>query len=342
MKLNEISWNVTEEEYRKDSALSYSTIAKYEREGFNNLDKLFDHISTPSLTFGSVVDSLMTGGDEEFNSRFFVADFPAVPDSIVSIINELFKEFHLLHTNLCSIPDNDIISVASRYNYQNNWKPETRTKVIKEKGKEYYGLLYLSKDKTLINTETYQDAINCVDALKSSEATRLLFANNNPFDGIERYYQLKFKATFDGIPYRCMMDLAVVIPDKKLIIPCDLKTSSHTEWDFETSFKQWHYMIQARLYAKILKDNISRYKEFEGYTIDNYKFIVVNRKTLTPLVWEFPYTFCDVDLKDEQGNIYRNPCTIGKELYNYLKDRPRVPNGIYTDKPNVINCFTIC
>ena len=42
--LRDISWLVTEEEYRADLALSYSTLARYEREGFNNLDKLFDKI----------------------------------------------------------------------------------------------------------------------------------------------------------------------------------------------------------------------------------------------------------------------------------------------------------
>ena len=36
-KLSDISLNITEEEYRRDSALSYSTLARYEREGFNNL-----------------------------------------------------------------------------------------------------------------------------------------------------------------------------------------------------------------------------------------------------------------------------------------------------------------
>lgn len=50
--LKDISWNVSEETYRADPALSYSTLARYEREGFNNLDKLFDRLETPSLTFG--------------------------------------------------------------------------------------------------------------------------------------------------------------------------------------------------------------------------------------------------------------------------------------------------
>ena len=40
--LKDISWQVTEEEYRQDKALSYSTLAKYERGGFKSLKSLFD------------------------------------------------------------------------------------------------------------------------------------------------------------------------------------------------------------------------------------------------------------------------------------------------------------
>ena len=69
-KLFDISWQVEEDEYRKDSALSYSTLARYERTGFNGLSSLFDHLETPSLSFGSAVDSIITGGEEEFKERF--------------------------------------------------------------------------------------------------------------------------------------------------------------------------------------------------------------------------------------------------------------------------------
>ena len=51
--LADISWLVSEEEYRADPALSYSTLAKFAREGFNKIDTLFDKVESPSLTFGS-------------------------------------------------------------------------------------------------------------------------------------------------------------------------------------------------------------------------------------------------------------------------------------------------
>ena len=46
-KLSEVAWNVTEETYRADPALSYSTLSRFDREGFANIDKLFDKQETP-------------------------------------------------------------------------------------------------------------------------------------------------------------------------------------------------------------------------------------------------------------------------------------------------------
>ena len=239
--LKEISWDVPEEVYRQDSALSYSTLSKFKRSGFNELAHLFDRIETPSLTFGSAVDSIITGGEEEFNSRFMVAEFPSVPDSIITIVKCLFDGYNNQYRTLESIPDKEVIEVAAQFSYQNNWKPETRAKVIKEKGSAYYRLLYLSRDKTILDTATNIDVRKAVEALRNSPTTRWYFAPDNPFENVERLYQLKFKATLNGIEYRCMADLLLINYDKKEIIPIDLKTSGKPEWDFYKSFIDWRY-----------------------------------------------------------------------------------------------------
>lgn len=331
--LREISWDVPEEVYRQDSALSYSTLAKFKRSGFNELAHLFDRIETPSLTFGSAVDSIITGGEDEFNSRFMVAEFPPVPDSIITIVKYLFESYNHDYRILENIPDKEIIEVASQFNYQNNWKPETRAKVIKEKGSAYYRLLYLSRDKTILDTATNIDVRKAVEALRNSPTTRWYFAPDNPFENVERLYQLKFKATLNGIDYRCMADLLLINYDKKEIIPIDLKTSGKPEWDFYKSFIDWSYQIQARLYWRIIRDNLDRDPYFKDFKLLDYRFIVVNRKTLTPLVWECEFTqqkglikFNDVEFED--------PEDIGKELQTYLTSNLSVPIGINLEGTN--------
>ena len=338
--LYDISWKVTEEEYRADPALSYSTLAKYEREGFNNLDKLFDKVETPSLTFGSAVDSIITGGQEEFDERFMVAEFPSTPDSITKMVKSLFSQYGDSYRSLIAIPDDAIIKETEYQSYQMNWKPETRAKVIKEKGADYYNLLFIAGNRTILDTTTYQDVCNAVRALKESESTKFYFADNNPFEpNIERLYQLKFKTCLGGIEYRCMFDELIIFHDTKKIQPLDLKTSCKRldrEWDFPSHYIEWSYEIQNRLYVRILQDVISKDEYFKDFKILPYKDIIIFRGSDTPLVWDIPFTF-------ERGTLYfgknkqiemRDPEEIGEELSSYLTSRPKVPMGISETGPN--------
>lgn len=335
--LRDISWQVSEKGYRVDPALSYSTLARYEREGFNNLDKLFDRIETPSLTFGSAVDSIITGGQEEFDERFMVAEFPSMPDSIVKIIKSLYKQYAGTYRSLLNIPDSSIIRETEDQNYQMNWKPETRAKVIREKGTDYYNLLFVAGDRCIIDTQTYQDVVNAVRVLKESSSTKLYFADDNPFEpDIERLYQLKFKGEFDGITYRNMADLIIVNHKEKWVKPVDLKTSSHTEWDFYKSFVDWRYDIQARLYWSIIRQNMDKDEYFKDFKLLDYDFIVVNKRTLTPLVWNCPFTQAQGTLRFGNNSQIemRSPFEIGKELNSYLTSRPKVPMGINETSTN--------
>lgn len=333
--LYDISWKVTEPEYRADPALSYSTLSRFAREGFNNLDTLFDKIETPSLTFGSAVDALITGGQEEFEKNFFVADFPPVADSVERMVKVLFDEFCVTHQTLTSIPDAEIIGRTETLKYQLNWRPETRAKVIKEQGSEYYALMYAANGKTIISNTLKEQIDNAVMALRTSPATARYFTEG---DGLERYYQLKFKATLKGVNYRCMADLLIVDPVNKVIYPIDLKTSSHAEWDFYQSFVQWKYDIQARLYWRIIRDNLDRDEEFKDYKLENYRFIVVNKRTLTPLVWQFAATkVIGTRIYGKERTIeLQDPFELGKELSIYLSSRPPVPLGINLTEDNDI------
>lgn len=339
--LRDISWQVTEPEYRADPALSYSILSRYEREGFGSLDKLFDKIESPSLVFGSVVDTLMTGTQEEFDEHFFVAQMDNPPtDALVQITNRLFETWKDTYMSITDIPTDSLISTIADIPWNNNWKPETRAKKIKEDCAAYYKLLYLSDGKTLISTYLYNDAMNVVNKLKSADATRFYFEPDNMFNtNIQRFYQLKFKATFDDVDYRCMADLIVVVHDKKLVVPVDLKTSYKPEYDFHKSFLEWRYDLQARLYWRIIRDNMDKDPYFKDFELAPYNFIVANKKTLNPLTWKFMATKQEGDIVLNNGNVLRHPFTIGKELKGYLDNRPPVPNGIDLIHPNIIDSF---
>ena len=339
--LYDISWQVDEPTYREDSALSYSTLARFNKTGFNGLSHLYDKIESPSLTFGSAVDALITGGQKEFDENFFVADFPKMKDSIVLITNELFNLYSTQYRTLEDIPNENIISLTETSEFQLNWKPETRAKVIKESGSTYYSIKYAAQSKTIISVETKNQIDATVRALKESPATKWYFMQNDVFDeSIQRFYQLKFKASFGKVTYRCMADLIIVDHTNKIIYPVDLKTSGHKEWEFFNSFIQWQYQIQARLYWRIIRKNLDN-SEYADYKLADYRFIVVNKETLTPLVWEFSDTMAKGSLyygKQKQIEC-RDPFDIGEELYSYLSTTHTVPIGIEKNAINYLDKY---
>ena len=340
-ELKDISWQVSESTYRADPALSYSTLAKFEREGFNKLDHLFDHISTQSLLEGSMVDCLITGSQEEFDDLYYVADFPSIGDKEQLVAKMLYDKYHDSYELFSYIPNDAILSVINEVGWQKNWRDETRVRVLSERVATYYNLIIQADNKTVVDRPTYDKVIKMVQALKTSPVTQGYFADNDPMSPVRRYYQLKFRAKFEGVCYRCMMDLAVVDYEEKKIYPIDLKTSGHREWDFQDSFEQWSYMIQARLYWRILKANMSNDPFFKDFTLEDYRFIVVNKESLTPLVWEFPLTRAKGTLINNKGKEFRDPFEIGKELQGYLNFRPTVPVGIDKDGINTITCLKL-
>ena len=331
---------ITEEEYRNDGCLHYSTLATYERGGFSSIATLGEKKESESLTFGSLVDTLLTGSSGEFGEKFFVADFVKPKPAHCIVTKALFDRYHADYSSVDKIPDADILAVAAETEFNKHWSDTTRLNAIRKECAEYYKLLQIAETKTIIDTETYQQGLAAVKALKESPATKWYFETDNPFDdSIERLYQGKFKATFDGLEYSCMMDLAVIDHKNKVIYPCDLKTSSHKEYEFFQSFVEWSYWLQAGEYAAILKANLEKDEYFKDFKIMPYRFIVVNKENLDPRVWEWKYTFSDTDItiayKSGYKKTLRNFRTIGKELHSYLETGQKVPDGI-TNEPNDI------
>ena len=334
--IKELSWNVTEEEYRADPAISYSTLSRFEREGWRKIGSLFDRIETPSLTFGSAVDTLLTDGPEAFNERFVVCEFPSLSDNLISITRELHRRFSDEHRKVSTIEDKYIDEVALANGYYTNPKyANYRVKNVKETCDEYYSLLTLAGEKTILSQSDYDDVSRCADELKTNSVTKDFFFIDPWNTDIEKVFQLKFKAEWNGMPVRCMFDELIVDHANKIIYPIDLKTTGHPEEEFDGSFATWRYDIQAKLYTYILEWVITQDPYFSQFKIAHYQFIVINRRTLAPIVWEFHGNLVGmVDLKDETGKIYRDWRKILTDLNYYLNN----PNLKYSKEVMENDC----
>lgn len=332
--LKTISLDISEEEYRALPAYSYSKLSRFRREGFDKLAHLDDKLDTPSLRWGSALDTLLTDGEEEFDRRFIVACFPDIPDSQINVIKTIFRNTEGKPWK--ELKTDDFFCAIDECKFQPNWRPETRIKVLKENGEQYYNLMILASGKTILTSEEYNDVVACVDLLKTSDATKWYFQDDNPFDdSIERLYQLKFTGEHEGIELKAMMDLAVVDHKNKIIYPCDLKSSSKSEWNFYKSFIEYNYFIQANLYSYLLQKTIEKDEYFKDFKIADYRFIVICNRTRVPLVWEWPHTKTVLDLT---VGDYKLPNWRGivKQLDYYLKENPSVPEEIVVEDTNNI------
>lgn len=338
--LSELALNISEQEYRDIDCLSYSAIAKYEKGGFATISHLYDKQESDSLIFGSVVDTLITEGRDAFEKKFIVSD--CVPsESIEKIVDILFEDAATILERPFSIDgilDADILDACNKVGYNTRLKDQTRIDKVKSEGAEYYELKCKLGNKTIISSSIYEDAISTVMALRNHPLVGKYLGTTE--GDTEFLYQLKFKTNLDGLEVKFMPDLLIVMHASKTIIPVDLKTSSFPEYDFPKRYLENRYDIQARLYYRALTKVLSGDDYFKDFKLSAFKFIVVNKFSLNPLV--FRDDKCteigDIVLEFKSGrkSILRDPITIGKELQEYLDNPTNVPIGIENNQSNNI------
>ena len=336
--LKEIALQIDEPTYRKMPELSYSILSRFQSVGFD-INKLQEKLSSQSLLFGSAIDALITGSQEEFDKNFMVVDLPNIPESASNCVKIIWNKYKDTYKHLKDIPI-DILNTELQFNGfwpNNRYSAQARINgFFKNPVEDYYQLNYIAENKSIINTELHAQILQAVNALKTSPATKDYFMEDNPWDNnIERLYQLKFRADLNGIGYKCMMDECIVLHDKKLIIPVDLKTScSCEEKDFYFNFLQWHYQLQARLYSRILRANLDKDDYFKDFTILNYRFIFCNKDSCSPLVWEFKETH-------SKGTLYYgrykqigfpDPEDLGRELYLFFSSGQKPKEPLIADR----------
>lgn len=313
MTLQEASLNLTEEEYREYPCLSYSNLSKYDRDGYESLETLFDSISTTSLAFGSLVDYLLTQSDKDLTDKFAIVEALTSPPLILNIVTKLAETRS--EKQMALISDESILYVADMIGYQTNWKPETRISKIRMLGSSDYNQIKSCENKIRITQKDLDDAKSCIEALKSDPTTSWYFWSN-PMTGTEALYQLQFvsRDISTDIEFKGMLDLVLIDHANKRIYPCDLKTTKSI-YTFENSFYTYRYYIQAAMYTQLLYDTImNKCPELSNYTIEPYRFIVISRATFKPVVFQWKVPDKSEHLKAPNGE----PLSDWRELLERL------------------------
>lgn len=203
--LKELSLQVSEKEYREHHALSYSTIASYEKGGFSAIPHLFDKKESEALLFGSMVDTLITEGMDAFNSKFAIADFEIPTEAIKNIVDAFIEDYPN-----CTLNDDDsitlILNVCNKFEYQTRWKDDTRVGKVRELGSDYFEAMHNVGDRTIVSNDLYQEVLATVSALKTQPQTAKYLQIPESDSSVEALYQTKFVTILDGLEVKCMMD----------------------------------------------------------------------------------------------------------------------------------------
>jgi len=332
--IKDLAWDVTEDIYRASPALSYSTLATFEREGAKCIPTLRDKKTSEPLRYGSLVDTLMTA-PEEMEDKFYIAQISKPSEAIASIANLVWEQSDKSIKTLAQFPQETLLKIANDLSYGMFWKEATRLDKIIGEGSTYFKQLALAGNKMIVSDADYALAQSNIETLKLHKFTKDLFYDN-PFEtDIEAHYQLKFKTSFEGLEVRMMADRIICDHARKIIYPIDLKTTGKPEEHFDESFVTWSYWIQSNMYSQILEKLISEDEYFKDFTVYSFEFVCINRYAKSPLIWVDHNNLITGDRLDNNGIRHKHWKTLAKELkwhldsgiYNYSYDS-MMNNGV--------------
>lgn len=233
-----------------------------------------------SLIIGSAVDCILTERDEKnqinlktFYEDYYISIIKKPSDTIMSIIQEIYNKVDKDSIeNLNDLKYSMIIlEVCNNHNYQNNWKDDTRVKKIIDEGSLYWEELIKSKNKQILDKEQSLTIWNIVISLLTHNHTKKYFECNN--NSIKLFFQTPIYFTYENEECKSLLDLIIIDYDKKLIIPCDIKTIGDFTSNFLFSVKKFRYDIQAAFYLLALESFKIKYN-LNDFKIMNFKFIV--------------------------------------------------------------------
>ena len=272
-------------DYWDNNLINHSKVVDFESNGPRVL------IEPPfrdnkGINFGSVLDTLITD-TVNFNNLYTIVEENIIPNEKIQSFLKSIPGFGFIE--LRAVDKDFLVSEANRLElFPNCKKSETILNKIYLYS-EYYDIIQKNRRKKIITRQMYESAVECVEALRSSKMTSWIF--DNKFDIL---YQVPiFSDLYNGT--KCKIDILCVDSVNKKIYPFDLKFSSFPENQFiQQAFYKFKYYREAELYENILKDFIDK-SAFSDYEVEDFRFIVINDKTLTPIVYKFPIIYDEYD-----------------------------------------------
>lgn len=333
--LRELSLNLPEDIYHADPAWSYSKIARYAKDGFRAIATIHDKFeSTPSMEFGSIVDTLVTR-PEDFDKEY-VVDETSVSPAEKAVYDKLLEKTHVPYE---SISTADVLTAAQECGYYPKYKDDTKLARLADSS-HYYDVRRTGC--TPISKQDFEDAYQMADAIYHHKTLKEYFHHKDT-DDIEYIYQAQFKLPYmwaEGkVMMKMMADLLVVNHKDKTIQPIDLKTSSSPAFDFKENFIKFRYDLQAAIYSDMLTIVCRNNKDYNDYKVLPFIFAVVSRSDKLPVAFKYdPYSESQSDglTYTYNGKEYKNKYwrKLFEEILRYEAENAKVPDNIDEDNIN--------
>lgn len=283
--IKSIFTNNNEQDYWTLHGINHSLIVDFENNGPCVLDRNYKkQKSTDAMIFGSLLDCLLTQPQEFLKRYHVVDDEKVVSDKFINAFYDIYFEKRNIKS-LIEISSDKLYTIAKIYElFPTCKKKETIINKFLEMDasfKEYIN----ARNKKIIKRSIYSAVVDCVDVLLKSDMTSWIFNKKHDI-----YYQVKLCSSIAHTDIKCMFDFIVVDHENKKILPFDLKYISYPEHQFlQQSFYKFRYYREAELYMYILKKLGNTY--FSDYTIEDFRFLVINDETKTPIIYKFPVIY---------------------------------------------------
>jgi len=266
----------TNEEYDESNCMSYSKI-KNVHDNPEILTKERTKSNKEWLIFGTIVDILLTEPEGTFNNKVIIND--KVPsEQYINIVNYILE--NNLPLDISTLTDEQIEEVYTKSGSESNWKVDTKRKKLIENASDYLTMLSTSKDKFIISTNTYNEALTIVNTFRTHPWTKRWFLSpeEQKKRNIELYYQFKIKYLFEGIKCQSKIDIIEIDHNIMTISLLDIKTGSDLPREFiKNSLFKYGYGYQGVLYNEGFDEFITKIPAIQNYILGNFKFLYVSR-----------------------------------------------------------------
>lgn len=270
-----------EDDYWDNSLVNHSLVVDFENNGPQCLNR-FEQKTNDGIIFGNILDTLITE-PSEFEKRYFVVDDVKIPNEKINMFLRDFVHWSR-RIKLMEIDNDSLVAEALNRDIFPGCKKRETILAKLSSYSDYFDILSEHKFSKIIPSSLYKSVLDCANVLHSSNMTSWIF------DGrYEALYQtIMFSNLYGGV--KCKFDLLLIDSKNKKIIPIDFKYSSFPESQFiQQVFYKLKYYREAELYYNII-DNLIKLN-YASYTVDDFRFVVVNDKTLSPTVYKFPVIY---------------------------------------------------